>query len=427
MLDKRYWIAGAVAAALLAGWVYSAKAGDLGGAGCCSDLEERVAEIESSFVRKGNRKVSLSLSGYLSHSVMWWDDGTNKDVYIGDGGAVSSRFRLTGDAKVSPDLTAGFLYEFGVHSNKLGSMTQADGGDDLGGAVELRQSTLWLAHKSLGKVKIGHGSTATDDLILIDLSGAGAIMTADVGVFNNAFIATPNGMAWSRLLNQGISFDTARRNHVMYETPSLMGFSVSAALAEDDYFDVALRYAGEFGGIRIAGGIGHSVDKETPMAFGPPSSATKLTETKGSVSAMHVLSGIFVTAAGGTRDVAYENAVGATAKDPFFWHVSAGIAKNWTGLGNTVLFAEYHQAKDMVGFKWGDGPFDGESVGSKATVMGLGVVQHLDAAAMEIFLSYKRYEGSVSVSDGAPFPYNDPADFAIKDFSTVIGGMRISF
>ena len=61
MLDKRYWIAGAVAAALLAGWVYSAKAGDLGG-NCCADLEERVAELEAATVRKGNRKVSITVS-----------------------------------------------------------------------------------------------------------------------------------------------------------------------------------------------------------------------------------------------------------------------------------------------------------------------------------------------------------------------------
>ena len=36
----------------------SAKAADLGG-DCCADLEERVAELEATTARKGNRKMSL--------------------------------------------------------------------------------------------------------------------------------------------------------------------------------------------------------------------------------------------------------------------------------------------------------------------------------------------------------------------------------
>jgi len=37
-----------------------AVAADLGG-DCCADLEERVAELEATTVRKGNRKVSLTI------------------------------------------------------------------------------------------------------------------------------------------------------------------------------------------------------------------------------------------------------------------------------------------------------------------------------------------------------------------------------
>jgi hypothetical protein len=40
----------------------SAQAADLGG-NCCADLEERIAELEATTARKGNRKVSLTVSG----------------------------------------------------------------------------------------------------------------------------------------------------------------------------------------------------------------------------------------------------------------------------------------------------------------------------------------------------------------------------
>ena len=44
-----------------------AKAADLGG-DCCADLEERVAELEATTVRKGNKKVSVTLSGWVIKS-----------------------------------------------------------------------------------------------------------------------------------------------------------------------------------------------------------------------------------------------------------------------------------------------------------------------------------------------------------------------
>ena len=40
------------------------KAADLG-VDCCSDLEERVAELEATTVRKGDKKVSVTLYGQL--------------------------------------------------------------------------------------------------------------------------------------------------------------------------------------------------------------------------------------------------------------------------------------------------------------------------------------------------------------------------
>ena len=60
----------AIAAALgltLGGFAFKAtpaRAADLGG-DCCADLEERVAELEATTVRKGNKKVSVTISGWV--------------------------------------------------------------------------------------------------------------------------------------------------------------------------------------------------------------------------------------------------------------------------------------------------------------------------------------------------------------------------
>ncbi len=38
---------------------------------CCADLEERVAELEATTVRKGNRKVSPTVSGHVRTAVLF--------------------------------------------------------------------------------------------------------------------------------------------------------------------------------------------------------------------------------------------------------------------------------------------------------------------------------------------------------------------
>src|SRR5262245_3619257 len=107
-------VAGHGAIAALAGVLLNAgpaRAADLGG-NCCADLEERVAELEATTVRKGNRRVSLTLSGQVNRSVLYWDDGFAHDVYSVDNAISNSRFRLTGSGKISADLSAGFHLEF---------------------------------------------------------------------------------------------------------------------------------------------------------------------------------------------------------------------------------------------------------------------------------------------------------------------------
>ena len=86
----------------------SAKAADLGG-DCCADLEERVAELEATTARKGNRRVSLTITGQVHKSILLWDDGHNSGAYFGlDNTNSSSRFSFLGDARISPKMKAGF-------------------------------------------------------------------------------------------------------------------------------------------------------------------------------------------------------------------------------------------------------------------------------------------------------------------------------
>ena len=95
---NKYSLSALVAAGLLAGAATSASAADLGG-NCCADLEERIAELEATTARKGNRKVSLTVSGWVNQQITFWDDGVESNVYIHDlGSTLGSHVKFTGQA-----------------------------------------------------------------------------------------------------------------------------------------------------------------------------------------------------------------------------------------------------------------------------------------------------------------------------------------
>src|SRR5665648_274285 len=101
------------AGALLGAAVTSAKAADLGG-GCCADLEERVAELEATTARKGNRVVSLQVYGQVNKALLFFESDFDDDVYIVDNDASGSRIGFRGSASLKPGWTAGYNIELDI-------------------------------------------------------------------------------------------------------------------------------------------------------------------------------------------------------------------------------------------------------------------------------------------------------------------------
>lgn len=182
---KKYNVSALLAAGLLAGSLASgAQAADLGG-NCCADLEERIAELEATTARKGNRKVSLTISGFVAQQILAWDDGFEQNVYVTDTGSVSigSHFAFTGKATIAPGLTAGYHLKIEVINNDSLLVTQNndDPGANALGAVAGRsnspiaiESSYWfLKSETYGRVSVGMQSSAADNAaILPDASGS---------------------------------------------------------------------------------------------------------------------------------------------------------------------------------------------------------------------------------------------------------------
>src|SRR5262245_12200097 len=325
----------------VSGGVSSAKAADLGG-DCCADLEERVAELEATSARKGNRKVSLTITGQVMTAVMAWDNGRESNVYSGvDVPTVGgSYFAFTGDAKINPKLTAGFNITIGLDTGGRShqvSEKDDDGQGNVGSAsagaqglynggydsfVVLTLANWYLDHKDLGRVTVGRINTATAGITGIDLGGAGVIANVNIGYWQRSFTAigavAPDGKAglttasWSAVLGGGtVNGSTlSRAQGIRYSTPTFVGFSASVATGESARsWDAAVRYAGEFGGIRLAAGIGYTknfsglgdITENTTVGLTNDGFASLVhaepSQVKGSASILHVGTGLYLTGA----------------------------------------------------------------------------------------------------------------------------------
>lgn len=334
--------------ALLAALAFApvAHAADLGG-NCCSDLEERIAELEATTVRKGNRKVSVSVYGQINKSLLWIESDDEDDKAVIENGASPSRFGFKGAAKVSEGFEAGYVLEVGA-----GKFDLLDGGNS--NALSVRHSFVYLSTPA-GKVSLGQTSQATD--------GIAEITTANTDAAMNTLNLKPL---------TGISpWDGDRANVVRYDTPVWGGFIASGSWTRDlsdpagstdvfESWDVALRYAGEFAGFKVAGGVGYrSID-----VFGDD-----VTTLSGSLSAKHVGTGLFATAAAGTLDILGDEVKG--------YHLVGGFERNILGPGATTVYAEGLQVKEGA---------------DDAKMYGVGVVQAVDAAALDLYATWRTSE-----------------------------------
>ncbi|MCL4766308.1 MAG: porin [Hyphomicrobiaceae bacterium] len=456
----------AAAASVLA---TSAMAADLGG-NCCADLEERVAELEATTARKGNRRVSLTVYGQVNEGLLWWDDGEESNVYVVTNNNGRSRFGFRGDARISPEWSAGYLLEIGVQAAISSGVSQNV--DDPGPVLDIRHSAWYLDSNRLGRVWVGQTSSATDGITEINLANAAYIGSNDPPNWNGAFFLRPEGagpgiagesvVTWRNIYPQWNANvgEGDRRNLVRYVSPTFTGFTFSAAWGEDDFWDAALRYANEFNGVRVAFGIGyqwygdtesscanlgHRKDEINPAFVGTSFASIRATaidcEALGlSGSVMHVPTGLYVHGAYGYAEdnnrrelFAREVGVYGIEDRDEHWYFQAGVERNWFGIGKTTVYGEYFHSEMGGGLSSGlvrivdaDDPlalgFEAIILGADVDIWGFGLVQTIDAAAMDLYIGYRTFEADVRLLDEISAFKTD-----IQDFQAVFAGGIIRF
>lgn len=361
-----------LAAAVSMGGV-AAQAADLGG-DCCADLEERVAELEATTARKGNRVMSLTIEGTVGSNLIWHDSDADDAIRpdratLHDEGEYDAEFTFAGRAAVTSDLTIGFKLDFEAPISEDNEVTT----DDV--YVFIRSATL-------GAVQFGRLDGASDGIHSISLANNIGQMT------DNGHSDALGGAFATRNDFDGHSTGSG----VRYISPTIAGFIFSAAYLHDaepsdldisgtadpetefaERWSVALRYAGEFGPLRVAAGVGYSGSNDDALIIGAEN------EFIATVSLMHTPTGLFLNGSYGEADADGFTGAAGDSVDETGWTVVAGIEQNWFAIGASTLYGQYYE-------------FENDTDNTDGISWGLGYVQNIDAAAAQFYVQYDMYE-----------------------------------
>lgn len=451
----------------------AANAADLGG-DCCADLEERVATLEATTARKGNRKVSLTISGWINQGLYIWDDGVDSDAYVvtDNGATLSTRLTFAGAAQINTDWSAGYTITVQpVETEPLFGVTQQNDDGSFINGVGLLESYMYVKSKTLGKLSWGLQSQATDNIGVADLSGglwsgvapifrgnAFKLRSTSGGSFNNDGSAAPGltgantaadpteiaslktgitsaDLAMCHTVNAGIGLDCNGflTNSIKYESPTFSGFTLSTSWGENDFFDVALKYAGQFGDFKVLGSLGY-VNSQSNTAGGNSLAVAgtdvEILNVAGAI--MHVPTGIFfnfdynqefVDSIGGISAGNLVNNFDANARfedNPESIYLKFGIKQKWNSLGATSIFGDYAIYKD----RYDPLLFASGVTGSEIKRWGVGINQWVDAAAMQVYVKYTHMEFDVDAVAGSTAA---PLSAGIEDWNEVAVGAVLFF
>ena len=419
--------------------VASVHAADFG-ADCCADLERRIAELEATTARKGNRKVSLKISGHINEAVMWWDDGKSSNVYVVTNDTGRSRLRFRGKAKINSEWEAGYRLEIGFRVARSDRVNQ-NTANPAGEKIDLRYSAWYLKSKIWGEVQVGNTDTSGQGITESNVTQTASIAkNSDVEDHIAGFLLRTNGapglsdLQWRRLINDtGVQAgDSARTQTVHYISPSLAGFHLHAAWGADDYWDVGLAFKGTVGDVKLKAGIAYGKTNDEiggPLHCIESDAPVDCHQLGGSFSALHQPTGLFLTFGAGWYEDKNINRQGFDG-DATFYALQFGLEKNWVSLGKTTIYGEY--------FKH-DGGYNDRNVAagdainptgvqvqindSEVETIGFGVIQGIDAAAMRVYLIYRHYEADLNLNNAGVVS----SARTIEDVDVVVGGTIIQF
>lgn len=384
-------VAALVTALAIFAYYGTSQAADLGG-NCCADLEERIAELEATTVRKNNRKVTLEVYGQVNAGLLYLDAGGYSNTQVVNNGNDESRLGFAGEALITPTLKAGFVMEFGL--DQLGLLDSGVTSFQ----PTVRRSYWYLSSKDIGTISMGKLGQATQDFDRISPA-------------NTAVVARPyslGAVSDTYLTGIDVPFDGHYKNAVRLDSAKWNGFRASAswgaskdATSSDgngNTWDVALTYGDDWKDFVVVGGIGYRHDTDLDINV---LNMVSLSLPTGDVNTFLATGGLKHKTTGLFMNLSYAD---QDWKDANFklkgWSAMGGMEYKWNSLGATTFYGEWAKMTFDAGTNY-DAPY-----------WGLGAVQNFENVGMDIYAGYRQYNLS---------------DFNAPDVKTLMVGTRFKF
>ncbi len=345
--------------------------------------------------RRGERGVSLTLSGHVNRGVLLAHDGRDLNVFHVDNDQSSTRMRLVAKARPSEDIGVGAQIEVQFESNSTSVVNQIDKSDVGPDNFTERKIEAWIDHARLGRLTLGQGNTASFGVTSQDLSGTRVAGSARVDIMAGGMLFARRGVAPGLAAvslaspSVGGAFDSlnglGRDDRIRYDTPRWMGVWLSASHGSEDGKDLAARYVGKLGPVQVASGFAFARD------------ADDFNQYSGSISALHQ-SGLNAAVAAGTlvRHTA------AARDNADFWYVKLGFLFDPFAFGATAISVDYERNTDIL------------VAGDRGHAYGAQFVQNLERAATELYLGVRKYSYE-----------QETAEF--DDILAILTGARVKF
>ena len=325
---------------------------------------------------------TTSFYGQLSPSVISVDDGTTSKTAVVDNSHSNSRigFFLTRPAS---GREFRFRFETSLGFRQSDAVSQTSTGQPIDWEPsDIRYVDFSWKFENLGRLSIGHGSMATNSAASADLSGTGLVTGVSVPDMAGGFeFRTATGALSGITVNSAYkTFEGIRRARLRYDTRDLRGLTFSVAAGaevleennSEENYDMALIYQGERGEFSTQGSFGGSINKKD--------AEPTQQEIVGSFSVLHKPTGLNFTVSGGHRDPGGRGV-----------YTKLGYIADWIQIGRTALSMDYLYSKDV---------FAPDTV---SHAWGIGIVQNISAAQMDLYLGYRNY----SVSDASAISYEN--------------------
>lgn len=357
-----------------------------------AEAKEPVAAGEEKVVSSRLKEVDVNLYGHINKGVLWADNGDASKVSFVDNSNSQSRIGVNASVSPSEDFNVGGKIEYGIKSNASADVNQIDTNGATSVNWNLRHADIFLTSKTYGKVSLGQGSTASDGTAEIDLSGTTVIAYSSVGDYaGGQYLYEPDTDTLSELQVKNFYSNMdglGRDDRLRYDSPSVVGLTLSGSAVSGDAYDAALRYSRSYGDTKVAAAVAWANPADTNTSVD--------NQYNGSMSIL-LGNGLNATFSAGLREMSDDDRDDATT-----WYGKLGYRVNVCSLGTTSFAVDYGENEDI------------RSNGETGKTWAVSAVQDIPSWGTEFYLAFRNYT-------------LDSESLSYDDVNAVMGGARVKF